>query len=196
MNPSSDDDTSPYKCHRRKLACENSKFDVYFDHIEDHKGFSVPDYLVVSPKQRADNLITGTAVLPVVDGKILLLKIYRHPINAYSWEIPGGFLDPNEDIGDSAFREFEEETGYTCAKEDIQSLGFMTPNTGILAARIQLFAALRCRLKKDFIPSEIGLQGLKLFDVSEVDRMSGESLIQDPCTLVAYYRYRQGLKPQ
>lgn len=195
MNPTPDD-ASPYKCHSRKLVCENSKFEIFFDHVEDNAGFSVPNYLVVAPKQRADNLITGTAVLPVVDGKILLLKIYRHPINAYSWEIPGGFLDPHEGTDESAFREFEEETGYTCAKENIHSLGFMTPNTGILAARIQLFAATKCQISQVFKPSEMGIRELKLFDMSEVDRMTRESLIQEPCTLIAYYRYKQGLNSQ
>ncbi len=190
------EDTSPYKCHCRRLVCENSKFEIFFDHIEDNAGFSVPNYLVVAPKQRAENLITGTAVLPVMDGKILLLKIYRHPINAFSWEIPGGFLDPDEGTGESAFREFEEETGYTCAKEDIQSLGYMTPNTGILAARIHLFVARKCRMSKDFVPSEMGLRELQLFSMDEVDRMARESLIQEPCTLVAYYRYKQGLNSQ
>ena len=77
---------------KRRLACENSRFSVYFDEIEGQGQTRSRDYLVVAPKQRAENLVTGVAVLPVCDGKFGLIKVYRHAIQADSWEIPRGFL--------------------------------------------------------------------------------------------------------
>ena len=41
--------------------------------------------------------------------KILLIKRRNHP-SIGQWAIPGGFVDFNEDIDDTARRELEEET--------------------------------------------------------------------------------------
>ena len=46
------------------------------------------------------------------DLKILLIKRRNHP-SIGQWAIPGGFVEFNEDIDDSAKRELEEETGVT-----------------------------------------------------------------------------------
>lgn len=117
---------------KRRLACANRQFFVYFDDLT-HEGQQAQDYLVVAPKQVSGDLVTGVAVLPIVDGKFGLLKIYRHAIQNNSWDIPRGFVEPGESEKVSARRDLGEETGLSCDVSDTQSLGFVAPDAGILA---------------------------------------------------------------
>ncbi|MFT8312000.1 MAG: NUDIX hydrolase [Sporolactobacillus sp.] len=50
------------------------------------------------------------------EGKLLLVRQYRYPLNGIIYEIPAGKLEPDENPDDSALRELEEETGYRCKK--------------------------------------------------------------------------------
>jgi len=56
----------------------------------------------------------GSAVMMAVDDKkrILLVRQYRLPAEAYLWELPAGRLDPGEKPLQAAKRELAEETGY------------------------------------------------------------------------------------
>src|SRR6516225_11807249 len=57
----------------------------------------------------------GSAVMMAIDEKkrILLVRQYRLPADAYLWELPAGRLDPGEKPFQAAKRELVEETGYT-----------------------------------------------------------------------------------
>jgi ADP-ribose pyrophosphatase len=175
----------------RKLVCENSQFHIFFDELTLQGRMTVSDYLVVAPKRVAADLITGVAILPVIDGKIGLIRIYRHPIQQYSWEIPRGFIDQREASASAAGRELKEETGLDCKPEAIRSLGFITPDGGILAARVQLFAAMKCAKEREYAPAEIGHRELRFFNIQEVEGMIFRSELQDPSTVIAFFMYRQ-----
>lgn len=56
----------------------------------------------------------AAAVVPLIDGDIILIEQYRAPIEERLLEIPAGKLDDQvNDPGHTAGRELEEETGYT-----------------------------------------------------------------------------------
>jgi len=171
---------------KRRLACENSRFSVFLDEITCQVWPSILDYLVVAPKQLADNLVAGVAVLPIVDDKIGLLRIYRHAIQCYLWEIPRGFVEPGEPDRSAALRELEEETGLACADIDLESLGIVAPEPGILAARAHLFVARRCRMVRPFSGDEFGHIEFRLFDPAQVLALHDAGEIQDSTTLLAY----------
>jgi ADP-ribose pyrophosphatase len=174
---------------KRKLICENSRFSVFFDELECQGQPSVADYLVVAPKLFINNLVTGVAVLPICDGKIGLIKAYRHAIQGDSWEIPRGFIEDGESAPASALRELEEETGLSCDPGNIRLLGFVTPDAGILAARVQVYAAMSCKRTRTFAPAEPGHREFRLFADADIGDLISRSEIQDPCTLVAYYKH-------
>lgn len=146
-----------YTISNRRLICENSQFELFFDHVKTREGFNVSDYLVVAPKRKADNINIGVAVLPIIDGEYALIKVYRHAIQDYSWEIPNGFVDDGEKSIESAKRELEEEPGLYCEKDNILPLGFVTSDAGILAARMNLFVATQCRRIKPYAANEMGI---------------------------------------
>ncbi len=59
----------------------------------------------------------SVVVLPVLpDGRILLIRQYRHAAGQYLWELVAGHKEPNEDFLRGARRELQEETGYTARK--------------------------------------------------------------------------------
>jgi ADP-ribose pyrophosphatase len=175
---------------QRRLACENSRFEIFLDDVEDANGKIIRNYLVVAPKIKTGDLITGVAVLPIVDGKLGLLHIYRHAIQRHLWEVPRGFVDPGEPDRSSALRELEEETGMSCADADLESLGILAPEPGILAARVHLFAARRCRFVRPFSGEEFGHKELRWLEPAQVAALRDAGEIQDPCTLIAYFQYQ------
>lgn len=177
----------PVKILGRKLACENEKFYVYFDHVADQAGFEVENYLVVEPKHRNKDMVTGVAVLPIVDDRIGLVRIYRPAIRSFSWEIPHGFIEEDETNLMSGAREIEEETGIRF--EYLESMGYVTPDSGILAGRVHLFLARGVLGKVEQI-GEIGLREFKLFEMDEFERMIDKSEVQDSFTLSAWCKYR------
>lgn len=93
---------SPITLCSRKLVCQNSKWNVYFDHIAGEAGQHVPDYLVIAPKVVAENLVTGICVLPIREGKMVLLQVWRHGTGECTWEGARGFVDQGEEPHQSA----------------------------------------------------------------------------------------------
>ncbi|HUT10612.1 MAG TPA: NUDIX hydrolase [Thermoguttaceae bacterium] len=83
-------------------------------------------------------------VVPVTpDGRVVLIRQYRHGIRRVTLEIPGGMVDPNESPQDAAVRELEEETGYVADR--VRLLGRVTPNPAIQNNRCHMFLAEGCR---------------------------------------------------
>ena len=175
----------------RRRVCANSKLEVFFDHLRHRGRLEIRDYMVVAPRGRGRDLVTGVAILPVVAGKICLIRIWRHAIAGYSWEIPKGFIEPREGPRASALRELEEETGLTCPLKRITPLGHVTPDAGVFAARVAVFAALGCRKDPGWKPGEIAHAGRRLFKPSELSRLIRRSKIQDSYTLAAFAQFQE-----
>lgn len=56
----------------------------------------------------------AVAIIPVTnEGKVVLVKQYRKPLERAIIEIPAGKIEPDEEPEITALRELEEETGYT-----------------------------------------------------------------------------------
>jgi len=182
-------DDVPIRLIKRKLGCSNRLFEVFLDDIEEPGGASVSDFMVLAPRHHAGNLVTGVAVLPVLDGNFGLLKIFRHPVRAYTWEVPRGFVDAGETALDSAMRELEEETGLQCDFASVIDLGTVLPEPGIVAARTQLFAATGCRRRGPFKLNEMGHRELRFFSADELNYMARQGVIEDATSLAACYRY-------
>jgi 8-oxo-dGTP pyrophosphatase MutT (NUDIX family) len=56
----------------------------------------------------------AVGVVPVApDGRVVLVRQWRHAVERALWEIPAGTRDADEEPATTAVRELEEETGYT-----------------------------------------------------------------------------------
>jgi len=79
--------------------------------------------------------VNGVVILPILpSGDLLLARVYRRPIEAYSFEFPRGASDPGESLQETAARELLEETGYTAAS--IELLGYLHSNASLLSSSV------------------------------------------------------------
>lgn len=51
------------------------------------------------------------------DGKLLLVREFRYPLNSWCIGFPAGLVEPGEDLAVCADRELREETGYTLRRD-------------------------------------------------------------------------------
>jgi 8-oxo-dGDP phosphatase len=106
--------------HGLPLADEPHRFPV----LAEERRFSGAKWSVWSETVDIDGHVVvrdvlrhpGAVAVAAVDheGRLLLIRQYRHPVAAYMWEIPAGLLDqPGEDLVACARRELAEEAGVT-----------------------------------------------------------------------------------
>lgn len=181
--------TAPVTRHARRLVAENSKFHVYFDRVSNGAGVEVPDYLVVRSKTVREDQISGVTIIPVWQGRVVLIRSYRHPVDRWVWEAPRGFVDANEDTEAAAIRELEEETGLRVRPENLIALGCCAPETSTIIGRGACFAALDCERGGERDGEELGLGDTHAFSLDEALDMADRSEIEDATTLAALYRY-------
>jgi ADP-ribose pyrophosphatase len=82
----------------------------------------------------------SVGILPFVsEAEVLLVRQYRHVINDFAWEVPGGGLEPGEPPEAAAQRELREESGYRAGR--LRPLGSFWPSNAYLDELIHVFAA-------------------------------------------------------
>ena len=82
----------------------------------------------------------SVVVLPVLpDGRILLIRQYRHATRQYLWELVAGRMDPGETPKVAAARELIEETGFRARRFRVLLDVFPTP--GFLEERMFILMA-------------------------------------------------------
>jgi ADP-ribose pyrophosphatase len=82
-------------------------FNIRVDQLEIPPDQHMP-YTVLETKHNAAVVLACTK-----EGKILVLKEYRHPVGKWLFGCPGGTIDPGESPIEAGKRELLEETGYT-----------------------------------------------------------------------------------
>jgi ADP-ribose pyrophosphatase len=100
-------------------------------------------------------------------GKIPIVRQYRPAIEALTWELPAGLVDPGEKPANSCRRELMEETGLTARA--VHALGENSPCTGRLNNRIHNFFVAAGERVAEFEP-EPGLT-VKLVSPAELSRL-------------------------
>lgn len=82
----------------------------------------------------------SVVVLPVFkDGRILLIRQYRHSVGEFLWELVAGRKEPDETPITAARRELAEETGYSTKR--LRKLVRVVPTPGFVNEWMWIFAA-------------------------------------------------------
>jgi 8-oxo-dGTP pyrophosphatase MutT (NUDIX family) len=71
------------------------------------------------------------------DGRIPIVRQYRPALEAYTWELPAGLIDPGEQPSVACARELQEETGLAARR--VHALGDYAPCTARLSNRVHSF---------------------------------------------------------
>ncbi|MEO0478098.1 MAG: NUDIX hydrolase [Planctomycetota bacterium] len=90
-----------------------------------------------------DTLDWVNVVARTVTDEIVLVKQYRHGIDEFTLELPGGCIDPGEDAAQAAVRELREESGFAGGPPRL--LGKVTPNPAFLTNRCSSYLIDGCR---------------------------------------------------
>ena len=131
----------------------------------------------------------GAVVLPITDdGKLVLIKQFRYPLQEILIEAPAGKLEIGEDPMICATRELTEETGYTAEK--IISLGKISTTPGFCDEILYLYLAQDLTVGEH--NREEGEYGMEVFEysLSEVDEMIKNGELIDSKTIAAIYHYK------
>jgi ADP-ribose pyrophosphatase len=109
-------------------------------------------------------------------GEIPIVRQYRPAIEAFTWELPAGLVDPGEEPADCCRRELAEETGLAALA--VQALATTFPCTGRLGNRIHSFLVEAGERREDFAP-EPGV-AVELMSPAEIAALieAGEFLSQ------------------
>ena len=170
----------------RRVACENSRWTICFDHIQGSHGAEVKDFLVFNPKVVGAGFIAGVTVVPIWEGKVILLRSFRHLFQDFVWELPGGFIDEEKEKPEvAALRELEEETGYTCRPEDLLGLGQVMPIPSSVRGKTAIFLARSCRSGNALDTTEPGLGSCHAVDLDRVRALLDRFEIEDAVAQVA-----------
>ena len=84
----------------------------------------------------------AVVVLAEHDGKVVLIEQYRVPVGGRCLELPAGLVgdeDENATLEDTAIKELEEETGFTCDR--VERLGDFHSSPGMVAESFTLVRA-------------------------------------------------------
>ena len=81
----------------------------------------------------------GAAVLPLLDGRIVLLRHFRHATRKWHLEIPRGYGEVGVSAAEQARQELREEI--EAEAENLIHLGAFHTNTGIATDQVELFLA-------------------------------------------------------
>ena len=135
----------------------------------------------------------SVVVLPVFgDGRILLIRQYRHATRLNLWELVAGRMDPGESERQAAARELLEETGYTAQRFRVFLDVFPTP--GFLEERMYILLAEKLSAGVPQ-PEEDEQITCKAFRRNELERMIETNQLRDAKTiagLLYYFRFLAG----
>lgn len=120
------------KILKSEVIFEGKSFGVRRDELIEPTGVRTMREVVTHPG--------SVVVLPVLpDGKIVLVRQYRHATRQYLWELVAGRMEKGEDPKRGAARELIEETGYRAKKLTVFLDLFPTP--GFLEEHMYLLLA-------------------------------------------------------
>jgi ADP-ribose pyrophosphatase len=108
------------------------------------------------------------------DGRVVLVRQWRHAVGRALWEIPAGTLTPGEEPEVAARRELAEETGYTAQTWQRLAAGPVAP--GYSGELLHLFSALH------LIPGQIHTDPdehvvARLFTAAETARLIADDAV-------------------
>jgi ADP-ribose pyrophosphatase len=124
--------SGPAKILRSQVIYNGKIFGIRRDEVIEPGGVRATREVITHPG--------SVVVLPVLpDGKILMIRQYRHATRQFLWELVAGRIDAGENPRKAAARELIEETGYRA--KSFKLFLDMFPTPGFLEERMYILLA-------------------------------------------------------
>jgi ADP-ribose pyrophosphatase len=132
----------------------------------------------------------SVVVLPIFkDGRILLIRQYRHSVGEFLWELVAGRKEPNESPVAAARRELIEETGYTATR--LRKMMRIVPTPGFVNEWMWIFAA-EGLAQGEAQPEEDEKITPRIFSLKQAEMMIEGGALRDAksiCGILYYARF-------
>jgi ADP-ribose pyrophosphatase len=126
------------------------------------------------------------------DGRIVLVRQYRYPVDDFVWELPAGRLDPGESPEEAAQRELQEEIGHRAGRLD--KIVFFHTTPGFCDEAMHVFRATG--LEPSARPGDEDERiEVRAFTLEELEDMIDRGEIREGKTLVALLLERRRRTP-
>ena len=167
-----------------KTIYEGNVFSVRQDRIAEPGGIVATRDIVVHRG--------SVVILPVFpDGGVLLVRQYRHALNASLWELVAGRIEAGESRPAAARRELIEETGYTAQR--MKQILEIFPSPGFVTERMWIFAATGLR-RGVAQPEEDERITARKFSTAALEEMIRRGSLRDAKSVAAILFYSRFLK--
>jgi ADP-ribose pyrophosphatase len=143
--------------------------------------------LVYTYTRRVDK---GPLIIPEQDGKLWMVRQYRHPIRKVVWQFPTEGMHQDETWEDAAQRGLGEELGLQASEWIFLSEFFPDPGGLDQIAMIFLARELTSLPYENHLDEHEEIER-GLFSMDEIEELIGRSEICDGWTLGALYLYKQ-----
>jgi 8-oxo-dGTP pyrophosphatase MutT (NUDIX family) len=170
-----DDDRAAWRMLEGRDMLRTPYYTVTLDRVVHPSGREL-DYYVIRPHRQA------VGVVPVDgQGRVLMVRQWRHTVQKLLWEIPAGAMEANESPAEAAHRELREETGYVA--RDIQPLYRYHPSIGTSSQTFNLFVA--GGLERVGEPDAMEIHATRWTARAEIEQMLSAGEQVDGMTLTA-----------
>ncbi|MFG1626985.1 NUDIX hydrolase [Kribbella sp. NPDC049227] len=125
------DESTVWKVLGERVVDDTRRLRLSIASVELPDGLRFEQYVLRMPK--------AAIVVVLDDAREHVLMMWRHRfiIDRWLWELPGGYVDPDEDPAVTAAREVEEETGWR--PRNVVPLVSLQPSVGTTDAEHLLF---------------------------------------------------------
>lgn len=169
-----------------KTVYEGTIFGIRQDEVIEPSGVHAIREMITHPG--------SVVVLPVLpDGRIVLIRQYRHAAKQYLWELVAGRIDAGEHPRKAAARELIEETGYRAKRFRVFLDVFPTP--GFLEERMFILLA-EGLTAGDAEPEEDEKIISRIYNRKELEEMIRRGKLRDAKTIAALLFYFRFLSPR
>jgi ADP-ribose pyrophosphatase len=158
-----------------KKIFEGAVFDVERDVLREENGMEIIRDVVRHPG--------GAGALPLFDdGRVALVRQYRHPARRELLEIPAGRIESGESPETCAAREVEQEIGFRPGRMEKLAEFYSTP--GFCEEKLVVYLATELTASRQDLDHDELIEVVYL-PLAEAERMAERGEIEDSKTVVA-----------
>jgi ADP-ribose pyrophosphatase len=172
------------KLLKSEILYQGKVFRLQRDTVIEPGGLQVDRDIIVHPG--------SVVVMPVFDdGRILLIRQYRHSVGEFLWELVAGRKEPKETPAAAARRELIEETGYRAKR--LRKLMRVVPTPGFVNEWMWIFAAegLTAGAAQ---PEDDEQITPRIFTLKEALKMIERGTLRDAKSICGILYYKQFIK--